>query len=99
MNSANLDNSLLINSNFYRTDFGAANLSNANLSGANLLQSYVKNANLENIITDSSTLTDICFKNNLIDKIQCKIQRLVSIDDIPYNTTNEHRDNYDVVYP
>ena len=80
-------------------DFGAANLSNANLSGANLLQSYVKNTNLENIITDSSTLTDTCFENNLIDKIQCKIYRLVSIDDIPYNTTYEHRDNYKINYP
>ena len=46
-----------------------------------------------------NTETDICFENNLIDKIQCKIHRLVSIGNIPYNTTYEHRDNYDVVYP
>jgi len=80
-------------------DFGGANLSYSDLSGANLLKSFVKNINRENIIVDSNTLTDICFENNLIDKIQCKIHRLVSIDDLPYNTTYEHRDNYKVIYP
>jgi len=80
-------------------DLGAANLSESNLSGSNLLKSYVKNTNLQNIITNSNTLTDTCFSNNFIDKIQCKLFRLTSIGNPPYPTTFEHRDNYKVIYP
>ena len=99
LNSANFNKSLLTNSTLYMADLGAANLSEANLSGANLLKSYIKNTNLEHIITDSNTLTDTCFSNDLINKIQCKISRLTSIGNPPYETTFEHRDNYRVIYP
>ena len=81
------------------TDFGAANLSNTNLLGANLLKSYFKNTILDDMVIDSTTLTDSCFENDILNKIQCSLIRY-SLPGMPsYETTYEQRDNYKINYP
>ena len=46
-----------------------------------------------------NTKMDSCFHDDLINKIQCTIIRQFSIENPPYETTYEHRDNYSINYP
>ena len=94
LNSATLTNANLQNANLFSTDLGAADLTNADFSGADLRQVYIKNSKMENIVTNSDTKTDSCFKTDIINKIVCKIFRIFTPSSPPYETTDELLDNY-----
>ena len=80
--------------NLFSADFGGADLTNVDFSGADLKQVYIKNSKMENIVTNSDTKTDSCFKTDIINKIICKIFRIFTPSSPPYETLNELRDNY-----
>jgi hypothetical protein len=64
-----------------------------------LHKSYFKNTILDDVLIDSTTLTDSCFENDVINKIQCTLMRYTLPGMPPYETTYEHRDNYKINYP
>ena len=72
LNSANLKNADLTNANLKNADLGGADLTNANLKKAVIQNSYFKNAKLDGVMMDE-TDTDSCFKQDLLNKIICKI--------------------------
>ena len=69
------------------------------LIGANLVKSYFKNTILDDIVIGSTTLTDSCFENDIVNKIQCTLMRYTLPGMPPYETTYEQRDNYKINYP
>ena len=94
LNSATLTNANFQNANLLSADFGGADLTNVDFSGADLKQVYVKNSKMENIVTNSDTKTDSCFKTDIINKIICKIFRIFTPSSPPYETTDELLANY-----
>ena len=94
LNSATLINANLQGANLFSADFGGADLTNVDFSGADLRQVYIKNSKLENIVTNSDTKTDSCFKTDIINEIICKIFRIFTPSSPPYETTDELLDNY-----
>ena len=49
---------------------------------------------MENIVTNSDTKTDSCFKTDIINKVICKIFRIFTPSSPPYETTEESLNNY-----
>ena len=82
------------NANLFSTDFGGADLTNADFSGADLRQVYVKGSKMENVVTNSDTKTDSCFKTDIINKIICKIFRMFTPSSPSYETTDELLNDY-----
>ena len=82
------------NANLFSTDFGGADLTNVDFSGANLKQIYIKNSKMENIVTNSDTKTDSCFKTDIINKVICKIFRIFTPSSPSYETTEESLNRY-----
>ena len=68
-------------------------LTNANLENAVIKNSYFKNSKLEGVVIDGAT-TDSCFKQDLLNKIICKISFEINPNTPPYETYFEFRDNY-----
>jgi uncharacterized protein YjbI with pentapeptide repeats len=94
LNSASLMNANLQNANLFSTDLGAADLTNADFSGADLRQVYIKSSKMENVVTNSDTKTDSCFKTDIINKIICKIFRMFTPSSPSYETTDELLNEY-----
>jgi uncharacterized protein YjbI with pentapeptide repeats len=94
LNSASLTNANLQNANLFSTDLGGADLTNADFSSADLRQIYIKNSKMENVVTNSDTKTDSCFKTDIINRIICKIFRIFTPSSPSYETTDELLENY-----
>ena len=75
-------------------DLGNADLTNVDFSGADLRQVYIKSSKMENVVTNSDTKTDSCFKTDIINKIICKIFRIFTPSSPSYETTIELLENY-----
>ena len=92
---ANLSNADLSGANLKQTDLISTNLASADLSGANLLLSYSKNAIISDIKTSSTTKSDACFDDELLDRILCTAIRKLESDSPPFygEMSNYHRDD------
>ena len=88
-----MKNADLTNANLKNADLGGADLTNANLKNAVIQNSYFKNAKLDGVMMDE-TDTDSCFKQDLLNKIICKINFELNPNSPPYETNFEFRDNY-----
>ena len=75
------------------TDFGGADLTNVNLENAIIHNSYFKNTKLDGVKT-GGTVSDSCFKQDLLNRIICKINFELNPDSPPYETYYELRDSY-----
>ena len=49
---------------------------------------------MDGIKLSSETKTDSCFKQNFLDKVICKIQKIIIAGSPPYETYFELRDEY-----
>ena len=95
LEGANLSGANLSGANLKQTDLISTNLASADLSGANLLLSYSKNAIISDIKTSSTTKSDACFDNELLDRILCTAIRKLESDSPPFygEMRNYHRDD------
>ena len=67
------------------TDLGAADLTNANLHNTKIQNSYFKNAKINDVIIDN-TDTDICFEQDFLSKVVCKIKLEINPNSPPYES-------------